>query len=287
MSAPARGTPYGATAWHQTSWDWRAAGNFIGGGAGAGVIVFAALSPASGLAQSALFLAGIALVGLGLASVALELGRPLRALNVFRNPRTSWMSREALVGAALTVACVAAAAGVPAWRWAAALLALAFVYCQGRLLQGARGIPAWRDPLLVPLIVLTGLVEGGGIFWLAAALHRSGSLFLLGLFAVLVALRAWIWRTYRARLSATIAGAARTALDGAGRLLMLAGTWPPLVLIAIAIALPPGTLPTLLAALAGLMAAVAGSLTKFALVTRAGFNQGFALPQLPVRGARP
>ena len=37
MSAPARGTPYGATAWHQTSWDWRAAGNFIGGGAGAGV----------------------------------------------------------------------------------------------------------------------------------------------------------------------------------------------------------------------------------------------------------
>jgi len=44
----------------------------------------------------------------------------------------------------------------------------------------------------------------------------------------------------------------------------------------------PGEL--LVAAVAGLAAASAGGWMKFALVTRAGFNQGFALPHLPVRG---
>jgi len=37
-------------------------------------------------------------------------------------------------------------------------------------------------------------------------------------------------------------------------------------------------------AIAGLAAALAGAWLKFTLVTRAGFNQGFALAHLPVRG---
>ena len=47
-----------------------------------------------------------------------------------------------------------------------------------------------------------------------------------------------------------------------------------------------GLLPPLLLAPAGLLAAAAGAWFKFALVTRAGFNQGFALTHLPVRGVR-
>ncbi len=58
-----------------------------------------------------LILAGLALVGLGLFCVSLELGRPLRALNVIRNPRTSWMAREAWVAGALFPAGLAAAFG--------------------------------------------------------------------------------------------------------------------------------------------------------------------------------
>jgi phenylacetyl-CoA:acceptor oxidoreductase subunit 2 len=38
--------------------------------------------------------------------------------------------------------------------------------------------------------------------------------------------------------------------------------------------------------LAGLAALAAGLWLKFALVTRASFNQGFSLPHLPVRGGR-
>jgi phenylacetyl-CoA:acceptor oxidoreductase subunit 2 len=41
---------------------------------------------------------------------------------------------------------------------------------------------------------------------------------------------------------------------------------------------------SLLLPLAGAAAALPGSWFKFVLVTRAGFNQGFAIPHLPVRG---
>ena len=37
---------------------------------------------------------------------------------------------------------------------------------------------------------------------------------------------------------------------------------------------------------AGGAALAAGAWLKFALVTRASFNQGFSLPHLPVRGGR-
>ena len=42
-----------------------------------------------------------------------------------------------------------------------------------------------------------------------------------------------------------------------------------------------------MAAIAGFAAALAGVYTKLTLITRAGFNQGFALAHLPVRGVRP
>ncbi|HKB55298.1 MAG TPA: hypothetical protein VKD22_14975, partial [Ramlibacter sp.] len=76
---------YGPNPWQQAHWDWRAAGNFMCGGAGSGLIVFTVLSGTAGLAQVLLLLAGMGLVGLGLLCVWLEIGRPLRALNVFLN----------------------------------------------------------------------------------------------------------------------------------------------------------------------------------------------------------
>ena len=125
MKEPAKGYgSYGPSPWQQTSWDARAAGNFIGGGMGGSLIVFAALSGATGPALSALVLSGLGLVGLGLLCVALELGRPLRAIRVLRNPRTSWMAREAWTAMLLFPVGLAAAAGAtglpgspPRSRW--------------------------------------------------------------------------------------------------------------------------------------------------------------------------
>ena len=89
---------FGPNPWHQTNWDARAAGNFIGGGAGSGLIVATAYGGPTGMTLTVMLIAALALVGFGLFCVWLEIGRPLRAVNVFINPRTSWMSREAFVG---------------------------------------------------------------------------------------------------------------------------------------------------------------------------------------------
>ena len=82
---------------------------------------------------------GLALVGLGLFCVWLEIGRPLRALHVFFNPRTSWMTREAFVATLLFPAGLAAAAAVPGFVWMAAALALDVRVLPGAHAAGRQG----------------------------------------------------------------------------------------------------------------------------------------------------
>lgn len=271
----------------QTSWDWRAAGNFMAGGAGSGLIVFAALSRAGTGTLAVQMLAGVALVALGLFCVWLEIGRPLRALNVFFNPRRSWMSREAFVAALLLPAGLAAAAGLPGARWVAALLALAFVVCQSRILQAARGIPTWREPLVVPLVILTGLAEGAGLHLIMQPLASEREALLGVAFIALVLARGLVWFAYRQRVEAVAPARARAALDGAGGLLLLVGAVLPLALaLPVFAALADGVAGAAFLAIAGLAAAATGAWLKFTLVTRAAFHQGFALAHLPVRGAR-
>ncbi len=282
---------HGPDPWQQTAWDWRAAGNFVFGGAGSGLIVFTALAEALGSATTLPFACGAALVALGLFCVSLEIGRPLRALNVFRQPRRSWMSREAIVATLLLPFALAAALSVPGCAAAAALLALAFVYCQARILQAARGIPAWRVPQLVPLIVTTGLAEGGGLFLAIGVVHGGAAAPLLLLAGVLVLARWTAWLVYRRALVGNAGGRAIAALEGAALLLQWAGTLAPLLLLAIGLVLALATgcslaaaAPASAIALAGVAALVPGAWLKFVLVTRAAFNQGYALASLPVRG---
>jgi phenylacetyl-CoA:acceptor oxidoreductase subunit 2 len=276
---------FGPNPWHQQSWDGRAAANFMCGGAGAGLVVFTALSGARGATLTVLLGAGLALVGVGLLCVFLELGRQLRSLNVILNPRTSWMSREAIAAKLLLATGLAAMFGLLPNAWPAAVVALAFVYCQGRMLQAAKGIPAWREPLVVPLIVVSGLTEGAGMFLLAAPVHGYLPGWLVVAFEVLVVARFVLWQSYRRRVAGTVSPGAARALGQAGQVLRVGGTLVPILLSVAAVVLAgrvPGEL--LVAAVAGLAAASTGGWMKFALVTRAGFNQGFALPHLPVRG---
>ena len=275
---------YGPMPWRQTSWDARAAVNFIAGGMGGGLIAFATLSGATGTALPALILIGLGLVALGLFSVALELGRPLRAMRVLTNVRSSWMSRESWAALLLFPMGLAAALGVPSLAWLAAALALAFVYCQGRMLQAAKGIPAWREPLLPLLFVISGLAEGAGILLATAPFHGAATMTTVALFVALLLARIAVWVVYRRRLERGTARESRAALDGAGRVLLLAGTLAPIALAALAVFAGVYALPV--AALAGALAAFAGAAAKLVIVTRAAFNQGFALARMPVRGVR-
>jgi phenylacetyl-CoA:acceptor oxidoreductase subunit 2 len=267
----------------QPHWDWRAAGNFICGGAGAGLVAFATLCAPPALVVP-LVLAGLALVGLGLFCVWLEIGRPLRAVNVFVHLRTSWMSREALAAVVLLVLGAGLVAGLR-WRlWPTALAAAVFLYCQARIVGAARGIPTWREPLTVPLLVVTGLTEGMGLFWLLGAWARPPLVLAVPL-AALVLARALLWRVWRLRVGAHAAAPALRAIDANATLLHWLGLAAPLALLALAVATP--ALPALasaLLALAGLLAAAAGWSFKFTLVTRTACQHGFSLPRMPVRG---
>jgi phenylacetyl-CoA:acceptor oxidoreductase 26-kDa subunit len=271
----------------QTAWDARAAANFIAGGAGGGLIIVTALAGSTGAARAALVLCGLALMGGGLLAVWHELGRPQRALNVFFHARTSWMSREAIVATLLVPTALGAAAGIAACGSASAVLAAAFVACQARMLQAARGIPAWREPLAVPLLVVTALAEGAGLFVAASTLVPIGtpeSTLVLGSLALL---RIVAWLAYRRAVARSAPAPALRALDHAGRVLQWVGTFAPLALIVIATsgALASDASAALLAC-AGISVVAAGAFVKYVLVLRAGFTQGFALAHRPVRGAR-
>lgn len=277
---------YGPRPWLQLHWDARAAFNFILGGTGAGSILFAAFAPTGRRASQVALLIGMALVGAGLASVWMEIGRKLRAVHVFFNPFTSWMTRESFV-AVLLFACGIAALVLDSQLLAVltAAAALAFIYCQGRILRASKGIPAWREPAVTWLIFATAIAEGAGLSLVFAATARAPVPALVAsTLAVAVVARAVAWSVYRRRIDAQLVPNARTALDPVGKQLYRLGAIVPLALLLVA-----GTvdaLASIAAALAGVAALAAGWRFKFVLVVRASFNQGFALPRVPVRGAK-
>jgi phenylacetyl-CoA:acceptor oxidoreductase subunit 2 len=268
----------------QSHWDARAATNFICGGAGGGLlaaIALASLRMHNGGPRPLVVLA-LALVGAGLTAVWFEIGRPLRALNVYRNAATSWMTREAMIAPFLFAS--GAAAVIFDWRaafWIAGLLGLAFAYAQGRMLYANKGIPAWRHPGAAGMIVATSLTEGAGLLC-AGALYWP-SLTAFGILLVgLVCLRFFVWRNYLASLRRVGAPSGTLkAFAAIERPFAWAGHAAPVVLGIAGVVLGSGSL----VALAGVLAAGAGAWFKYTLVCRAAFTQGFALPWTPSRGA--
>ncbi|WBY03220.1 dimethyl sulfoxide reductase anchor subunit [Ramlibacter tataouinensis] len=268
----------------QTYWDWRAAGNFICGGAGAGLAVVTTVHAMDTPGARWIVAAGLALVGLGLFCVWLEIGRPLRALNVFLHLRSSWMSREAVAAVVLFLLGSGLVLGMP-WRaWPTGIAALVFLYCQARILREARAIPAWRAPLTLPLVMLTGLAEGIGLFWLLAAWLRPEAFLMLPLAGMPIA-RGALWLVWRRQLERRASPVALRALDRNGRWLLGAGTVAPVTLAALGAS---GWLASPVAAaalaLAGALVAGTGAAFKFCLITRASHHLGYSIPRMPVRG---
>lgn len=264
----------------QTNWDWRAAGNFMFGGSGSGLLVVAALAALPEAPSTVQVLSGLILMGAGLALVGLEIGRPLRAINVFLHAEASWMTREAAV-AVLTFALALAgvASGVKGLLLAAAAAGLAFLYCQARILRASKGIPAWREAAVTPLIVGTGLAEGAGqVLLIGGAVGGAPAWVPYAAIALLI-LRALAWVHYRGRLAAGRAPAGALELLGKiNRGVLLAGHALPAVLLIAGLALPPQA--GVLAALASACIVLSGWHMKFSIITRAAFVQGFAFGRL-------
>jgi len=276
----------------QTFWDWRAAMNWCFGGVSSGLVVvatLAALGQQVNPARLPWLDAGAAiLMAIGLFFVFLKIGRKLRFWRAVSRPQTSWMTRELYVVAVFYPAVLAALY----WRHPLALAvagvaALAFLICQAMILYKARGIPAWRGPLIPWMIVATGLLEGYGLlqaagFFVSGLTAVGGALILAGL--VLVAINAALWIAYRATARARgIGPLARRALADASLPLHFVGHALPALLLAIAWAAPEAARGLMGAA--GIAALAGGAFWKFSVIVRAGYQQGFAVAKFPQRGS--
>ncbi|WP_294993388.1 DmsC/YnfH family molybdoenzyme membrane anchor subunit [Sulfuritalea sp.] len=264
----------------QTSWDWRAAANFIFGGTGSALLAASAWTdPASAVWFSAVLL-GAALMGGGLTAVWLEIGRPWRAANVMLKPQNSWMTREAYVAA---TAFVLVAAALPVrWSWLAPALGvvgLTFLFCQARILHASKGVPAWHEASLQPLILTTGLTEGAAMLLLVQVVvsqdTRVSSLALLALLPLRLA--AWHW--YRKTLlAADPPKQVAAALPGLGSRFALPGHALPLALLILGGIAPLIGFPASIAA--AFLALLSGWYFKLNLVTRLARVQGYGLGTL-------
>ena len=272
----------------QQHWDWKAAGNFICGGIGSGLFVFTAIASLRYGEVALLGWPALGIIALGLFLVLLKIGRPLRSIYVLRQPQRSWMTREAWIAAVLfPLAALALTSGVPVLLIGAATVGVLFLCSQAMILKEAKGIPAWRVSWVVPLVIATGLAEGSGLF-LAASTQSSALMPLAEVVAViaiiLAALRGWIWHSYLAALAAEGAPTHTIAvLSDYKPWFFAVGFVLPFILVVSGLIVTPAAAP--LFVVAGLCIAAGGAVLKFILVTRAGFNQGFALTHTPVRGS--
>jgi phenylacetyl-CoA:acceptor oxidoreductase subunit 2 len=267
----------------QPNWDWRAAGNFMLGGTGGALMFMTALLWFKQMPPAAVSALALALVSLGLFLVWLEIGRPWRFINVFFHPQTSWMTREASVAVVLFVLAVAGIAlHKPLVILLAGLAGLVFLFCQAQILRASKGIPAWREPAIVPLIMTTGFCEATAI--LSCIAHLLGTLPIRAVYLliVLLVLRQTAWRIYRRRLAQ--AGApqqTQRVLADIGWIQVFIGNLGPALLLIMALA--GDMLDAVLLVSMSFLIVVSGWLMKFTIVARAAQVQGYALGK-PRRG---
>ena len=270
----------------QTLWDERAAMNFTLGGFGSGLAVMAYLAGMQGPALAYSYLAAGAIMAVGLFFVLLEIGRKRRSLYVLLRPQTSWMTREAYAAALFYPVVLSLLIWPhPVLQAVAAGAALAFLYCQGRILHAGKGIPAWRVPAMPWMLVATGFLEGVALLGLAAGwLPSLPAEFVAGAGMGLALLNAALWGLYQSEAKGQgIGPLARSVLARVNPWVQLVGRVGPAALYAGAFMWPADSVA--LFAVAGVGVLAGGALWKFAIITRACHQQGFALAKMPQRGS--
>ena len=191
----------------QKVWHWPAVANFVLGGMGVGFYV---LSPLVASWKDGAFdtrhhllceLLAPVLVCLGFIAVAIEAGRPLRGLNLFRRLGNSWMSRETLVGGIFVCTSFLNCVFPHQVLWAlAALAALGLLISQGFVVYRAKAIAAWNVPVMPLIFITSGFATGFGLMLMLAPLGCftvSRELMLTGLICIFSSLAAWFLYLYR------------------------------------------------------------------------------------------
>jgi DMSO reductase anchor subunit len=217
--------------------------NFALGGRGGGFYAAAALSaalePSPAVALASWL--GPALVLAGFAAVATEAGRPLRGARVLARVRTSWMSRELVLGAAFAaLALMDLAAPSPAQRLLALAAGLAFAGAQGYILRRARAVTAWDVPVMPLVFVASALMSGAGLLLVVEPFVGAAGAYTFGATLTLVPLAFVGWLVYVTWSSAPAFVHATDPLRATpGTALGVVGYLLPWIMVAPALALPP------------------------------------------------
>ena len=288
----------------QQFWDWKGATNFILGGMGSGLIVMAWIGILLGQVN-AHFLpwinaAGAATMALGLLTLLFKIGRPLRILNALRRPQSSWMSREIYLAAIFFPAVALdflpwlanislfGPQGLSILHAVIGLCGAGFLFAQARILFAAKGIPAWRAPLIPWMIIATGLFEGIGVLALAQAAFPNSfadPAYLMTMGSLLAAINFILWQVYRFKAdSFGIGPLAQKEFRAASFLLVVVGQLIPWVLL-VGMQMVPALNTGFAFAAVGLGSLFGGWLWKKTVLLNASYQQGFALPNMPQRGS--
>ena len=276
----------------QTFWDIKAAMNFILGGMGAGLAFLTMIAHfmqvISETEMLQIFtLAGI-IMALGLFFVLLKIGRKKRFLYVLLRPQSSWMTRETYAVGLFYLALVLDLWWPQPWlHGLTGFSALVFLLCQARILYAAKGIPAWRAPLIPWLIVATGLLEGLGLFMLIHIFMNAYAPFakvlpVAGM--LLVIMTGCLWIGFRVTAKARgIPPLARQVINRISPAVVIPGYIIPLVGFAmLGNSEQPGLVISYVTAIGVVLG---GTIWKYTIITGAGYQQGFSLPKLPQRGS--
>ena len=264
----------------QTSWDWRAAGNFMFGGTGSALVFMAAISSFPNIPPQPLGFIAMIFVGTGLFFVWLEIGRPWRFLHVFFHPQTSWMTREGSVAVVLfALTFIGIVFKISVIMRIAGIAGLVFLFCQGQMLKACKGIPSWREPTIVLLIIVTGICEGTAILLLFLCLQNKVSVVLNLACLVFLATRIFSWLIYRKNLSDTKVPTETLSTLGKIHLIqIIAGNLIPAMLITLSMTMPELATPAMISA--SLLIMIAGWHMKFTIITRAAQVQGYRLSKV-------
>jgi len=273
----------------QKFWDWRASMNWCFGGLATGFAITGWLAYLLGAmpaqALTTVYAGAAILMAIGLFFVSMKIGRPLRAWRAIMRPQTSWMSRELYMAAVFYAAVLAALI----WRHPlafniAGLAAVAFLICQSKILHMAKGVPAWRAPLVPSMIIATGLLEGFGLVAMGAYFWQPlQAIPTAALGIVLVVINAAIWLSYaKSAKKEGIPPLARQAISRIGLRLHAVGHVLALIFFVIGATSDAGNL---FLAVAGACAIAGGMLLKYSLIMRAGYQQGYRFGALPQRGS--
>lgn len=271
----------------QVLWGWPAVINFALGGLGAGWYVVAVL--AAGFERSpgvtAASWAAPGLVLAGFAAVAAEAGRPLRGPRVLMRLRTSWMSRELLLGIAF-VLLVAADLAVPLrlHRAQALVAAVLLALAQGFIVRRARGVTAWDVPIMPLLFLLSALLSGAGAYLLVeVGAGRSPLPARVGALLALIVVAFIAWSRYLAWTSEESFTRAVAPLRESRSVLGIdgAGYGLPLLFGLLALAAPAVAGPAL--GLVGLLLIAGQAYAKARLILAAGRLRPITLAIAPSR----